>query len=537
MVRVFPGNSLLKPIILMIIIPLGVWVVWPKQEEPRNLIQQRQSDVRHTIKFFPGFQYMPGSIPYGLGKPLRGATDVITDFERRFTDTRIEVISVPSVREYLVTQLSTGEAPDIIMATVEDIWPDVQKEWYIPLDRFLEAPNPFVLEQGDPSKPGYVQWWDMFKYQAISRAKAAPDGLYYCLTFDLVETGIFYNKDLFREIGLAIPKSWEEFLDVLAKVKAYRSPDDKRIIPLLVHLDNFNSWATDLFFDQVYYDLLPGIDLVKDPVRGQYLNAYLDWDELTFLHDKGFFTERDPRYVEIWPIMHEFAQYCNRNLLADLTREFVTQRGAMLWNISAFSYRLAGDAGIPFDWGVFYLPRFTPRTSEFASGEPMCVVGGPATAYAITNTAIGDTAPKLSFEERIQTSQRLKRVIAFLQFLTLPRNYARVVNEYPCFMSNIVGVDVLAPLRPFEKTLRRRYTSVKWIYTFDLKFSEVQRRMLELYLTNGISLDEFLNEWQIPNVDSACARAKRRKNYDPVSLESAWRALADVRKKTPGLPK
>ena len=34
--------------------------------------------------------------------------------------------------------------------------------------------------------PGYDQWWDMFKYQAISRGKAAPDNLNYCLSFYMV---------------------------------------------------------------------------------------------------------------------------------------------------------------------------------------------------------------------------------------------------------------------------------------------------------------------------------------------------------------
>jgi len=63
---------------------------------------------------------------------------------------------------------------------VEDVWVDVQKNWYVPLDQFLEAPNPFIAEKGDPSQPGAKQWWDMFKYQAISRGKAAPDRLNYC---------------------------------------------------------------------------------------------------------------------------------------------------------------------------------------------------------------------------------------------------------------------------------------------------------------------------------------------------------------------
>jgi hypothetical protein len=31
--------------------------------------------------------------------------------------------------------------------------------------------NPFVVEKGDPNAPGYKQWWDIFRYQAIGRGK------------------------------------------------------------------------------------------------------------------------------------------------------------------------------------------------------------------------------------------------------------------------------------------------------------------------------------------------------------------------------
>ncbi len=528
----------LKAVLALLTLCIGVWALWPPRDAKNTGVGlEKKESARYVIKFFPGGQYMPGTLPFGLGKPLHGVTDVIQDFERCFPDTRIEVISAPSaVREYLVTQLSTGEAPDIIMTTVEDVWPDIQKEWYIPLDAFLDQPNAFVQAQGDPSRPGYEHWWDMFKYQAISRAKAAPDGRYYTLTFDMVETGIFYNKTLFKQIGVEVPETWEELCQVCAAIKKYRSPEGKPITPLLIHLDNFNSWATDLIFDQLYYDIVPGIDLVKDPVRGQYIQGYLDWDEMVFLHDKGFFTRKDPRYLQIWPIMHELAQYCNRDLLADTIRDFVTQRGAMFWNISIFSYRLSGDKDIPFEWGVFYMPSISKATSPYASGQPMCGVGGPATSFAVTNTAISDTPKEQAFEERIKSSERLKRAMSFLQFITLPENYARIVNEYPCFMPNITGVEVLPPLKPFEETLNRRYATTKWIYTFDLKFSEVQRRMLQLYLTNGISLDDFLDKWQFPNVSGACTRAKRRMVYHEEALNQAWERLAPLRESMKGLP-
>ena len=527
-----------KYLLLFAFFLLSTWLLWPPaEEEGRSDVSiARGEQAKYIIKFSPGWAYLPDTHPYGIGKPLQGLKKVIRAFEERFPDTKIEVLNVPSVREYLVTQLSSGQAPDILNVNVENVWMDVQKGWYIPLDPFLEQPNPFITERGDPMAPGYDQWWDMFRYQAISRGKAAPDGYNYCLTFDMIETGIYYNKTLFAELGLEVPRDWDEFVEVMQKIQQHRRADLSDTVPLLVNIGAFNDWTTDLFFDQLYYDLLPGIDLAKDPTREPYLQGYLDWDELAFLRSKGFFSRRDPRYSEVWSTMRELKRYTNKNLMNDdLVREFVTQRGAMIWTVSTLSYRLQADKDLGFEWGLFYLPRFTRETSRYASGQDMCVIGGAATQLEVSNSAIGDTDPNLPMRERMARSERLKRVIAFLQFICLPEQNARIVNEYPGLLPNIVGVETLPILKPFEEILNRRYTTTKWIFTFDLRFSEIQRRMLELYLTDGIDLDGFL-QWQEKNLAAAVANMLQRKAPDMERLEKEWQTLAPLRAGLADLP-
>ena len=531
-----PVRRIIRFLSLGLILCLGVWLLIPPEVPQKKRAgaegtetEDPPVDVRFDLKFSPGVQYLPGTIPLGIGEPIHALQDVIDEFEEMFPDTNIEVLAVPvALREYLVTQLSSGQAPDIVNVNVEDVWVDVQKGWYVPLDPYLESPNRFVREKGDPDAPGYDQWWDLFKYQAISRGKAAPDGLNYCLSIDMVETGIFYNKDLFAKIGATVPGTWEEFLEILEKSK------EAGYIPLLLNLDSLNDWTVDLFFDQIYYGILPGIDLLKDPIREQYLEGYLDWDEITFLFSKGFFTRKDRRYMEMWRLMKEIRPYLNKNLSVvpgagtDLIREFVTQNAVMIWQSSGMLYRLEADKDLGFEYGIFYLPPFTKKTTKYASGEPMCVIGGVATQLEVTNTAFGDTGDP-------DTSERLKRVIDFLQFLCLPENCERIVNEYPCFLPNIAGVPVLPPLQPFADFLERRYTTTKWTFTFDLKFTEIQRRMLGLYLNGGIELEEFM-EWQEKNIQVSCANILLRKNPDMERLRKSWEELAPVRESMEDLP-
>jgi hypothetical protein len=281
---------------------------------------------------------------------------------------------------------------------------------------------------------------------------------------------------------------------------------------------------------------LPGIDLYKDPVREPYLQGYLDDNEIYFLFQQGFFTQRDPRYREVWRIMREYRQYCNQTLVnVDLIRDFVTQKAAILWNSSVVTYRLTADPDLGFEWGVFYVPQFTANTSPYACGHPMCVIGGAAAQFEVTNSAVSDTPAGLPIAERARQSRRLERVIQLLQFMCVPENYEQIVNEYDCFLPNIVGVPVRPSLQPFAEILERRYTTTKWVFTFDLKFNEIQRRILELYLNDGLTLDEFM-DWQTSNIAASTANLALRKPLNLDQLERAWDELAPARAAMKDLP-
>jgi len=520
---------LIRPrhILLAAILAVSAWALWPSSEELAGggrlgsrpaAGQADKAGRKYHLRVAPGL-YLPGTMPNNVGKPLEGLLRVAEEFEARCPDTYVEFVGTPAVREWLVTQLAAGQAPDIISVNVEDVWQDVQKGWYVALDPYLAQPLPGV----EPGRPGSREWWDIFKYQAITRGKAAPDGLSYCLSYDMVETGIFYNQDIFERLGLAVPKDWPEFLAVQKRLK------EAGYIPLLVPLGSISDWGVDLVFDQLYAPLRPGIDLRKDPLRAAYLEGYLDWDEICLLYRKGFFTRKDPRWVELWRLLKEWRQYWNKDLTsADPMRLFVMQKGAMLWDGSWSVNKLARDSEIGFRWGVFYLPSIPASYSRFCDGHPMCVIGGSATQFTVTNTAFSDTGS-------LATSERLKRVIAFLQFLTLPKNADAVINEVMSFLPNIVGVEPHRELLPFDEFLRRPYTTTKWSYTFDLRFNEVFLRMLDLYLNGGIGEEEYL-EWTEKNLDAAARRVIARKKLTFDDLERRWQELAPLRAKMKGLP-
>src|SRR5439155_19483517 len=180
------------------------------------------------------------------------------------------------------------------------------------------------------------------------------------------------------------------------------------------------------------------------------------------------------------------------------------------------------------EWGIFYLPPITQKYSRFARGKDQCVIGGSAMQYSVTNHAWSDTGdPK--------TSERLKRVIAFLQFLTTPKNCETVVNEQIALLPNIKGVEPHHELAKFDEILQRHYAMTKWFFTFDIQWDQVLMRMLELYMNNGVDEQEFV-EMLEKDMQRSMQRMIQRKSLDLTRFQKVWDQRAEMRKRFSDLP-
>ena len=218
---------------------------------------------------------------------------------------------------------------------------------------------------------------------------------------------------------------------------------DAGYIPFLVMGPALTDWGLDLIFDQLYYDIIYGLDVKKDsPERAAFLKHYLDWDEIVFLYRKGFFTRRDPRFPRglahsqgMAPV-HAQESCLNDAILHGHHPLLHAQGGG-----DAVGRQLERADASPrtprwISGGACSTCRPSPRaTSPFAPEQPhpQCYIGEAGNQFSITAMAMQDTGSSA-------TSERLQRAVAFLQFLTTPEETSSVVNECLAFMPNIVGV-------------------------------------------------------------------------------------------------
>jgi len=90
---------------LIVILGVGGYMLMPSDSKAPGdggdgeAAPQARADAAYTIKFSAGASYQPGARPHGIGEPLQGLSRVIAAFEKRFPDTRVDVVNTPGVRE------------------------------------------------------------------------------------------------------------------------------------------------------------------------------------------------------------------------------------------------------------------------------------------------------------------------------------------------------------------------------------------------------------------------------------------------------
>ena len=88
---------------------------------------------------------------------------------------------------WLAARMAAGEAPDIVW----DHWFNrnrILDTWWAPLDEYFELPNPYIPE----GTAGHERWMDSFDEGAMNTTRA-PDGHWYQVSLDWVETALYYN--------------------------------------------------------------------------------------------------------------------------------------------------------------------------------------------------------------------------------------------------------------------------------------------------------------------------------------------------------
>lgn len=199
--------------------------------------------------------------------------ETIEEINARFTaehpDTKIVYESAPTdmYRNIIKVKLASGDAPDIF-----GVFPGTEVAEFAAAGHLMDLSDEAFTER--------------FQEGALKVTKG-EDGRVYSLPIDQNVIGVVYNRDIFDEVGVDVPRTWNELLEISQKIK------DAGYYPLA--LGNADLWVNQLIpyamapsmvyaeagdFDQLVYE---GKKQFNGPEWRSVLEAYMELDE------RGFF--------------------------------------------------------------------------------------------------------------------------------------------------------------------------------------------------------------------------------------------------------
>lgn len=388
---------------------------------------------------------------------------------------------------WLVTQIAGGTAPEITFGHATELEQYAPEGWFVDWMPYLEEPNPYI--------PGNERWYDIFG-QKLVELRRSPDGALWSLPVCMVATIIYYNQDIFSEVGVEVPETWSDFMDVSATLK------NAGHTPMLFDLSTAThlSWSYRVLVSHFYEDLMADIDVLGDGP-----DDVVSAEEFARAVSQGIISGVDPQHRAVLAIYPEWSEYWQSGYLTE-PQPGVFERGqtAMWWGGIWQLVPLVNDPLRDFEFGTFYAPQITEDTSRYSTGEPMRMIGGASgEQWAITKTAMDENEVDLAVD--------------WIHFLTVPDNINSMLAEAKAHAPLIKGGEIPPEFEPFVAQAEAGVSP----FIVERFFSTQQRerwfREFQLFMSGDYTLDEFAE--LVDEIWQAAAQELRSKHgYD----ESKW---------------
>ncbi|MFC0470927.1 ABC transporter substrate-binding protein [Halalkalibacter kiskunsagensis] len=298
---------------------------------------------------------------------------IIEEFESEYPDIEVNQVNVPGGMEVLKTRIAHGDVPDIFIT------------YPIEQDYVIRANKGYLLDITHEEFMGNID--------ATIQNRYLIDGKMYGVALSQNAVGVIYNKDIFEELELDVPKTWDQFIETLKKIEVEGKQPVLMANKDLERISVFNLSLIANEFDSSYWETLN--------------NNHIDLKE-------------DQRWIELSNKMLEFLDFAQEDSFStegiDVNKAFVNGEGVMsvigVWEIPNLE-----KIDVNFNYGIFPFPATNdPERNK--------VLGGVDGGFAISaDTKYPEEAKK------------------FLEFLVKKEN-AQKFSDYEGNISAVQGVNM-----------------------------------------------------------------------------------------------
>jgi raffinose/stachyose/melibiose transport system substrate-binding protein len=296
--------------------------------------------------------------------------ELIHEFEKQHPTIDISQVVVPEGMSVLKARIARGEVPDIFIT------------YPIEQDYLIRADKGYLL---DLTQEDFIQ-----NIQPNIQNRYLVKGKMYGVALTQNAVGVLYNKDDFQELHLSIPETWDEFIEVMEKLKAAGKT------PLLMpNKDANRSSIFNLNF-----------------VANEFNNHYWEQETFSILENK--------EWREISEKTITALSYVQKNSFQD--------------NFFEVNRKFAAGEGTMYIMGTWALP-------EIEKNNPLLNYGifpFPVTNQPEQNKVLGGVDIGLAISSDTKHPEEARE---FLGFLT-KREIAQKLSDYEGSISTVKGVKV-----------------------------------------------------------------------------------------------
>lgn len=262
--------------------------------------------------------------PTAVGGPLTQIFDgYVEEFNKANPDVKVIATyagGYDDISAAVQTEIQgQGEGPDVAVMLAADLPTFIDNNYIVPLQQFID--------QMDDGKA----YADDF-FPAFMRNSVDADGQIWAIPFQRSTPVLYYNKDLFKEVGLdpaAAPKNRQELVDYAKKLT---KPNGERW-GLEIPSDGFPYWLFQSFA------IGNGQNVVGDNFDDVFFNSPEVVSGLQFFSDLSQKEEVMPKGVIVW---------------GDTPKDFTSGKAAMIYHTTGSLTNILKNA--TFDVGVGFLP-------------------------------------------------------------------------------------------------------------------------------------------------------------------------------------
>ncbi|WP_139490857.1 extracellular solute-binding protein [Brevibacillus dissolubilis] len=258
---------------------------------------------------------------------LKILEDVVKQTETNNPGLKIELEGVDenvNRNQKLKAEMAAGNPPEIF-----EMFGGSDTQLYVKAGRLLDLTE-FLETSG-------------LKDQFVNLEEFTVDGKIYGLPFGGYAEGVFYNKKLFQELGIEVPKTWDEFVQAAEKLKAAGK------VPLALAAKD--AWVNGMLFNSIW-ERHVGINGIEGLVNGSTKwtdpNMVKAFEDYAVLVNNGYFTNGALGL----PYSEQGAQFLKGDTGMvftgswDANRFTTDEAGALKGNIGFFRFpSIAGGAG------------------------------------------------------------------------------------------------------------------------------------------------------------------------------------------------